>query len=71
MCIRDSTNTKHTIGRPRFAITGQPKPISFKGSTLSGALAKLQKAVGEVRGFDALSEAKRKELMEAYRVIDT
>ena len=65
------TNTKHTIGRPRFAITGQPKPISFKGSTLSGALAKLQKAVGEVRGFDALSEAKRKELMEAYRVIDT
>ena len=65
------TNTKHTIGRPRFAITGQPKPISLEGSTLSGALAKLQKAVGEVEDFDNLTEAKRSELMDAYRVIDT
>ncbi|MED5495073.1 MAG: DUF1553 domain-containing protein, partial [Verrucomicrobiota bacterium] len=65
------TNTKHTIGRPRFAITGQPKPISLEGSTLSGALAKLQKAVGEVEDFDNLTEAKREELMNAYRVIDT
>ena len=51
------TNTKHTIGRPRFAITGQPKPISLEGSTLAGALAKLQKAVGEVEDFDNLTEA--------------
>ena len=64
------TNTKHTIGRPRFAITGQPKPISLEGSTLSSALAKLQKAVSEVEDFDKLTEAKRKELMGAYRVID-
>ncbi|MEE2947814.1 MAG: PSD1 and planctomycete cytochrome C domain-containing protein [Verrucomicrobiota bacterium] len=65
------TNTKHTIGRPRFAITGQPKPISLEGSTLSGALAKLQKALSEVEVFDKLTEGKRKELMDAYRVIDT
>jgi len=64
------TNTKHTIGRPRFTITGQPKPISLEGSTLSGALAKLQKAVSEVEDFDKLTEAKRKMMMDAYRVID-
>ena len=65
------TNTKHTIGRPRFAITGQPKPISLEGSTLSGPLAKLLKAVSEVGDFGKLTEAKRKELMNAYLLIDT
>ncbi len=64
------TNTKHSIGRPRFAITGQPKPISLGGSTLSGSLAKLEKAIAEVKDFDKLTETKRKELMESYRVID-
>jgi len=64
------TNTRHTIGRPRFAITGQPKPISLKGSALSASLAKLQQAVRDAVDFSELGDDKRVELLKSYRVID-
>ena len=64
------TNSKHTIGRPRFAITGQPKPISLKESSLSEAMAKLNKVISDVDDFNNLNEVKQKELMGIYRVLD-
>ena len=64
------TNSKHTIGRPRFAITSQTKPIILNGSSMPATLAKLQKMVANVQDLSKLEDAKLSELVALYRFTD-
>ena len=65
------TNTKHTIGRPRFTITSQSKPIMLNGDSMPASLAKLQKEVEQIQDINKLEDAKLTELVAAYRLIDS
>ena len=65
------TNTKHTIGRPRFTITSQSKPIMLNGASMPAPLAKLQKEVEQIQDFSKLSDSKLSELVAVYRLIDS
>ena len=60
------TNSKHTIGRPRFAITSQKKPIVLNGSSMPATLAKLQKMVANVQDLSKLEDAKLSEFVALY-----
>ena len=65
------TNTKHTIGRPRFSITSQAKPIKLNGTSMKASVANLLKEVEKIQDFSKLNAAKHAELVAAYRLVDS
>ena len=65
------TNTSHTIGRPRLAITSHPKPIPLKGSTQMTSITKLRSAFKDADNLDEFSEKDLQMLLRSYRTLDS
>ncbi|MDB4668366.1 PSD1 and planctomycete cytochrome C domain-containing protein [bacterium] len=64
------TNTSHTIGRPRLAITRHPKPVPLKGSAQVASVTKLRAAFKDADNLDEFSEKDLQMLLRAYRTLD-
>jgi len=65
------TNTSHTIGRPRLAITSHPKPVPLKGSAQVTSITKLRGAFKDADNLDEFSEKDLQMLLGAYRTLDS
>ena len=65
------TNTSHTIGRPRLAITSHPKPVPLKGSPQVTSITKLRGAFKDADNLDEFSEKDLQMLLRAYRTLDS
>ena len=65
------TNTSHTIGRPRLAITSHPKPVPLKGSAQVTSITKLRGAFKDADNLDEFSEKDLQMLLRAYRTLDS
>ena len=65
------TNTSHTIGRPRLAITSHPKPVPLKGSAQVASITKLRGAFKDSDSLDKFSEKDLQILLRAYRTLDS
>jgi cytochrome c553 len=65
------TNTSHTIGRPRLAITSHPKPVPLKGSTQMTSITKLRGAFKDADNLDKFSEKDLQLLLRSYRTLDS
>jgi hypothetical protein len=65
------TNTSHTIGRPRLAITSHPKPVPLKGSAQVTSITKLRAAFKDADNLDGFSEKDLQMLLRAYRTLDS
>ncbi|MDA7679730.1 PSD1 and planctomycete cytochrome C domain-containing protein [bacterium] len=65
------TNTSHTIGRPRLAITRHPKPVPLKGSAQVASVTKLRAAFKDADNLDEFSEKDLQMLLRAYRTLDS
>tara|TARA_Y100000780_G_scaffold37421_1_gene30153 strand:- start:121 stop:3249 length:3129 start_codon:yes stop_codon:yes gene_type:complete len=65
------TNTSHTIGRPRLAITSHPKPVPLKGSAQMTSITKLRGAFKDADNLDEFSEKDLQMLLRAYRTLDS
>jgi hypothetical protein len=65
------TNTSHTIGRPRLAITSHPKPVPLKGSAQVTSITKLRAAFKDADNLDEFSEKDLQMLLRAYRTLDS
>ncbi len=63
-------NTSHTIGRPRFAVTGAAVPVPLDGEAKTSSLAGLLSALGDVRDLSGASAERRAELLELFKPLD-
>ena len=63
-------NTRHTIGRPRLAVTAAPRPVAIKGDSSAASVATLLAAVKQAGSVEKLDAKQRAALLKIYRAQD-
>ena len=63
-------NTRHTIGRPRLAVTAAPRPVAIKGDSSAASVATLLAAVKQAGSVEKLDAKHRVALLKIYRAQD-
>ena len=63
-------NTRHTIGRPRLAVTAAPRPVAIKGDSSAASVATLLAAVKQAGSVEKLDVKHRVALLKIYRAQD-
>ena len=63
-------NTRHTIGRPRLAVTAAPRPVAIKGDSSAASVATLLAAVKQSGSVEKLDAKQRAALLKIYRAQD-
>ena len=63
-------NTRHTIGRPRLAVTAATRPVAIKGDSSAASVATLLAAVKQAGSVEKLDAKHRVALLKIYRAQD-
>ena len=63
-------NTRHTIGRPRLAVTAALRPVAIKGDSSAASVATLLAAVKQAGSVEKLDAKQRAALLKIYRAQD-
>jgi len=63
-------NTRHTIGRPRLAVTAASRPVAIKGDSSAASVATLLAAVKQAGSVEKLDAKQRAALLKIYRAQD-
>ena len=63
-------NTRHTIGRPRLAVTAAPRPVAIMGDSSAASVATLLAAVKQAGSVEKLDAKQRAALQKIYRAQD-